>query len=125
MLDIEYDHNEKGNMQFLFYSTAKMRDAYLKSSDMIFINKRFNQNRFKRPMMMFFTVTNTGKSQLIGFALVDKEEPYFFNKAASCFLKHMNNTHPQTVIIERHLKLYQSFKDHMPNTAVLFCYFHI
>ncbi len=114
MLDIEYEHNEKGNLQFLFYSSAKMREAYMKSGDMIFINKRFTQNRFKRPLMMFFTVTNTGKSQMLGFALLDKEEPYFFNKAAACFLKHMSNTHPQTIIIERHLKLYQSFKSTCP-----------
>lgn len=30
---------------------------------------------------MFFTVSNTGKSQMLAFSLIDKEEPLFFNKA--------------------------------------------
>ena len=92
---------------------------------MVFVNKRFSQNRFKRPLLMFFTVSNTGKSQMLGFSLIEKEEPYFFEKAAQCFLKHMNSVQPQTLIIERHLKMYTSFKENMPNSAVLFCYFHI
>ena len=74
---------------------------------------------------MFFTVSNTGKSQLLALALIEKEEPSFFNKILSCFLRHMNNTQPQTVIIERHLKLFNAFKEHMPDATVLFCYFHI
>lgn len=51
-----------------------MKEAYLKNNDIIFVNKRFSQNRFKRPMVMLFTVSNTGKSVLLGFALIEKEE---------------------------------------------------
>ena len=114
-LEYEFDSSDKGNLQFLFYSTAKM----------IFVNKRFTQNRFKRPMLMFFTVSNTGKSQMLGLSLVEKEETNFFNRAVQCFLKHFNGLAPLTVIIERHLKLYNAFKELMPESAVLFCYFHI
>lgn len=32
---------------------------------------------------------------------------------------------PQTVIIERHLKLFSAFREQIPDAAVLFCYFHI
>jgi hypothetical protein len=41
-LQMEFDPNEKNNLLYLFYSTAKMKDQYLKCSDMIFINKRFS-----------------------------------------------------------------------------------
>ena len=41
-LEIEFDPNEKNNLQYLFYSTAKMKEQYMKCSDMIFINKRFS-----------------------------------------------------------------------------------
>ena len=124
-LEYEFDSSDKGNLQFLFYSTAKMKEVYLRCSDLIFVNKRFTQNRFKRPMLMFFTVSNTGKSQMLGLSLVEKEETNFFNRAVQCFLKHFNGLAPLTVIIERHLKLYNAFKELMPESAVLFCYFHI
>ena len=61
--ELEYDANEKNYLSFLFYSTGRMKETFLKTSgDLVFINKRFSQNRFKRPLLMFFTVSNTGKS---------------------------------------------------------------
>ncbi len=103
---LDHEIDQQGNLQFLFYSTQKMKENYLKSSDLLFVNKRFTQNRFKRPLLMFLTVSAIGKSQLLGIALVDKEETSFFGRAVQCFLKHMDNQAPQTVIIERHLKLF-------------------
>lgn len=91
---LEHEVDAQGNLQFLFYSTAKMKEAYLKCSDLLFVNKRFTQNRFKRPLVMFLTVGSTGKSQLLGLALVDKEETSFFARAVQCFLKHMDNQMP-------------------------------
>ena len=58
-LDYEFDASE-ANLKFLFYSSAKMKEVYLRSSDIVFINKRLTQNRFNRPMILWFTVTNTG-----------------------------------------------------------------
>lgn len=78
---MEHEVDAQGNLQFMFYSTAKMKEAYLKCSDLLFVNKRFTQNRFKRPLVMFLTVGATGKSQLLGLALVDKEETSFFARA--------------------------------------------
>eukprot|EP00347_Sterkiella_histriomuscorum_P012508 403368312 len=124
-IDVEFDPNDKSNLLYLFYSSAKMKDAYLKSSDVVFVNKRFSQNRFKKPMVMLFTVSNTGKSVLLGFALIEKEETFYFAKIAQGFLKQMGNKHPQTLIIERQLKLHQAFREQMPQTNILFCYFHI
>ena len=38
-LDYEYDAR-CSNLKFLFYSSAKMKEAYLRNSDIVFINKR-------------------------------------------------------------------------------------
>jgi hypothetical protein len=40
-LEVEYDSNEKHTIQYLFYSSQKMRENYLKNSDVMFVNKRF------------------------------------------------------------------------------------
>jgi hypothetical protein len=40
-LEVEFDANDRINMQFMFYSNQRMKDLYLKSNDTIFINKRF------------------------------------------------------------------------------------
>lgn len=93
-------------MQFLFYSNPKMKEIYMKNSDVIFINKRFSMNRFKRPLLLFFAVSSTGKSNLIALALVEKEEVFYFNKVAQSFLKCMNQQQPSTLIIERQLKMH-------------------
>ena len=37
----------------------------------------------------------------------------------------MQGISPQTIIIERQLKLYQALQDTMHSSNVLFCYFHI
>ena len=38
---LEVEFEGAANLQFLFYSSQKMKEAYLKSSDMMFVNKRF------------------------------------------------------------------------------------
>jgi len=123
-LDYDYDASE-GNLRFLFYASTKMREMYLRSSDIVFINKRLTMNRFNRPIMLWFTVTATGHSQLVALTMYEKEEIGFFQRVAKCFLRAMHNVVPQTIIIERQLKLCQALKDVMPTSQVLFCYFHI
>ncbi|CDW86622.1 far1-related protein [Stylonychia lemnae] len=124
-LEVEFDPNDKNNITYLFYSSGKMKEQYLKNSDVIFINKRFSQNRFKKPLVMIFTVSNTGKSVLLAIVLIEKEETSYFQRMAQCFLKHMNNSQPETCIIERQLKLYQALNNTMQKTKVLFCFHHI
>lgn len=124
-LEVEYDPNDKHSIQYLYYSSQKMRDNYAKHSDIIFINKRFTQNRFKKPLVLLFAVGNTGKSLLIGMALIEKEETYYFSKMTQSFLKTMNFITPQTIIIERQLKLYSSLKENMSQSNILFCFYHI
>ena len=51
-----------------------MKEVFLKHSDITFINKRFTVNRFKKPILMIFVVTNTGQSALVAFSLYEKEE---------------------------------------------------
>lgn len=76
-LEYDYDASE-GNLKFLFYTSTKMKEMYLRSSDIVFINKRLTMNRFNRPIMLWFTVTSTGHSQLIAFTMYEKEEISFF-----------------------------------------------
>jgi hypothetical protein len=73
-LDYEFDENDPSNLKFLFYSSARMKEVYLTTSDVVFINKRFTLNRFKRPMMFWFTVANSGQSQLVALAMYEREE---------------------------------------------------
>ena len=77
-------------------------------------------------MIFWFTVSNTGQSQLVAFAMIEKEETSQFAKVSRLFVKQMGGLSPKTVIIERQLKLYQALKDTLsPKTEVLFCYYHI
>ena len=123
-LDYEYDARDS-NLRYLFYSSARMKEIYLRSSDIVFINKRLTQNRFNRPIILWFNVSNTGQSQLIALAMVEREETAAFARVSKAFLKHMGNVSPQTIIIERQLKLFQALQDTMHSSTVLFCYYHI
>ena len=38
-LDYEYDYRDS-NLKYLFFSSAKMKELYLRNSDIVFINKR-------------------------------------------------------------------------------------
>jgi len=123
-LEFDYDSQE-GNLKFMFYASAKMKETYLRNQDILFINKRFTVNRFKKPLMFYFVVTNTGQSCLVAMALYEKEETNYFARVQRCFNVFMGAS-PRVLIIERQLKLYQALKDELPaSTAILFCYFHI
>lgn len=76
-MEFDYDSQE-GNLKFMFYSSAKMKETYLRNSDITFINKRFTVNRFKKPLMFMFVVTNTGQSAMVAMALYEKEETSYF-----------------------------------------------
>lgn len=41
IIETEYTGGEKNILDFMFYSNQKMKECYLKHSDVIFINKRF------------------------------------------------------------------------------------
>jgi len=56
--------------------------------------------------MLWFTVSNSGQSQLIALSMYEREEAFYFNKVAKCFMKQMSEVPPKTIIIERQLKLY-------------------
>ena len=51
-----------------------MKETYLFNSDIVFINKRLTQNRFNRPIILWFCVSNTGQSQLIAMSMIEREE---------------------------------------------------
>jgi hypothetical protein len=55
-----------------------MKDLFQKNRDVIFINKRFTVNRFKKPLLMYFAVLPSGQSALVAFALYEKEEQQYF-----------------------------------------------
>ena len=40
--EVEVDPNDKNNLQYLFYASARMKEAYQKHNDVVFINKRFS-----------------------------------------------------------------------------------
>lgn len=84
----------------MFYSSAKMKETFLRNSDITFINKRFTVNRFKKPLMFIFVVTNTGQSAMIAMALYEKEETSYFAWVQRCFNVYMGTT-PRVLIIER------------------------
>ena len=92
-----------------------MKEVFLKHSDITFINKRFTVNRFKKPILMIFVVTNTGQSALVAFSLYEKEETQYFARIQSSFNVFMGQ-HPRVMIIERQLKLFQALKDELPQT---------
>lgn len=98
-LEYDYDQSE-GNLKFLFYSSAKMKEIYQKHSDITFINKRFTVNRFKKPILLIFCVTNTGQSALVAFALHEREETSYFARIQRCFNVYMAQA-PRVLIIER------------------------
>ena len=76
-------------------------------------------------MMFWFTVANSGQSQLVALAMYEREEHQYFARVTQCFMNQMSEIPPKTIIIERQLKLYQALKDVTPSSDVLFCYYHI
>lgn len=77
-LYVEYDPTKAGNIDVMFYSSLKMKENYLKNRDILFINKRLSQNRFGKSLVLFLTVSPNGRSLVVAFALIDKEEPKYF-----------------------------------------------
>ena len=75
--------------------------------------------------MLFLTVNSSGRNNVVAFALIEQEDQRYFNKIAQQFSQWMHNVNPATLIIERHLKLYQALKEQMPKSKILFDYLHI
>jgi hypothetical protein len=51
-----------------------MRENYLTYRDMVFVNKRFDKTRFGKDLVLFCGVTCQGKSVLLAFAMLSKED---------------------------------------------------
>ena len=64
----------------MFYSSLRMKENYLRNNDVLFINKRLAANRFGKSLVLFLTVSNTGKSNVVALALIEAEEHKYFLK---------------------------------------------
>ena len=77
-LYVEYDKSKKGGVDIMFYSSLRMKENYLRNNDMLFINKRLAVNRFGKSLVLFLTVSNTGRSNVVAIALIEAEEHKYF-----------------------------------------------
>ena len=84
-LYVEYDQSKKGGVDVMFYSSVRMKETYLRNNDILFINKRLAQNRFGKSLVLFLTVSSTGKSNVVGIALIEAEEHKYFQKIVQQF----------------------------------------
>lgn len=62
----------------MFYSSLRMKELYLRNNDILFINKRLNANRFGKSLVLFLVVSNNGRSNVVGIALIEAEEHKYF-----------------------------------------------
>lgn len=75
---VEYDKTKNGGVDVMFYSSVRMKENYLRNNDILFINKRLAVNRFGKSLVLFLTVSNTGRSNVVGLALIEAEEHKYF-----------------------------------------------
>lgn len=64
----------------MFYSSLRMKETYLRNNDVLFINKRLSVNRFGKSLVLFLTVSATGRSNVVGIALIEQEDQRYFQK---------------------------------------------
>jgi len=107
-----------------------MRENYLSYRDIVFVNKRFQKCRFNRVLLMFCGVTNTGKSVLLGFAFLQKDDSENIDYAVKHFgVCVATEEPPKLIIIERHAAMRSSLqkglsKAGQPPLPVLYCNYH-
>lgn len=70
-LFVEYDKSKKGGIDTVFYSSLRMKETYLRNNDILFINKRLAANRFGKSLVLFLTVSSTGRSNVVAVALIE------------------------------------------------------
>ena len=109
----------------MFYSSLRMKETYLRNNDILFINKLLQANRFGKSLVLFLTVSNSGRSNVVAFALIENEDHSYFQKICQQFAQWTHNVQPLTIIIERHLKLYQALRESFSQSKILFDYLHI
>ncbi len=91
---MEYDPNKKGGVDMMFYSSLRMKEIYLRNNDILFINKRLNANRFGKSLVLFLVVSNNGRSNVVGIALIEAEEHKYFQKIVQQFNTWMHEVPP-------------------------------
>ena len=99
---VEETPDKPGWFNNLFFSSYAMRENYLSYRDVIFINKRFEKNRFSRSLLLICGVSSTGRNILFAFAFVQKEDEENFDFVGIHFGKALaNNDAPKALVIER------------------------
>ena len=76
---VEYDSSKKGGVDLMFYSSLRMKENYLRTNDILFINKRLNANRFGKSLLLFLTVGANGRSNVVAIAMIEAEDLKYFS----------------------------------------------
>jgi hypothetical protein len=86
----------------MFFCSYSMRENYLTYRDFIFVNKRLSKTRFNRCLLMFCGITSNGRSVLLGFALLAKEDEQSYFFAVNQFHKAVaGDEPPKLIVLER------------------------
>ena len=77
---VEEQPEREGWFNNMFFCSYSMRESYLTYRDFIFVNKRLSKTRYSRCLLMFCGISSSGRSVLLGFAMLAKEDEdgYFF-----------------------------------------------
>jgi hypothetical protein len=127
---VQEQADKSGVFDNMFFCAYSMRENYLNYRDVVFVNKRFAKTRFSKGLLMFCGINNAGKSVLLAFAFVNKEDEESYEYAADHFGKALANSDPpKMVIVERNAILRSCLQKSFTtsghaNIPVLYCPSH-
>lgn len=114
----------------MFFCSYSMRENYLNYRDVVFVNKRFVKTRFSKLLLLFCGISNQGKSVLLAYAFLNKEDEESIEYACEHFGKSLANSDPpKMIIIERNSMIKSSLQKlfqqkNNKEIPVLYCFNH-
>jgi len=89
----------------VFFASKPMIENYLTYRDFVFVNKRLARTRFNKTLILFCAVNSEGRSVMLAFALVPKEDEDSMEYAVNQFYKYCDGVYPRVIIIDRNSTL--------------------
>lgn len=122
---IQYEKNNKNNLQFIFIQTSHMREMFEKYPEVIFVDGTYKVNR--KNYVLYSILVADGRGRCVCYASVRNETPEIVRPMFEKFV----DFNPfavaacKAVLIERHERAMPILSSLLPNSTLLLCTWHV
>ena len=121
----EYQLDENGNLQTMFWCDSQSRQDYQDFGDVVVFDSTYKMNRYRMPFVPFVGLNSHRKTTVFGCAIVSNETEETYAWVLESFMRAMGQKKPKSVITDGDAAMIAAIRRVLTGVRHRLCSWHI